>query len=913
MTSQAPMGDVVTSDSALQISPGSFKVLYVYSIDDGLHDDRLKVGDATYRTNKALKDVLEECELEGGSDDGLYTSSEIIVAAEKRIKQQVGTADVVTRLEGAYLAVRPDHENPGRYISFRDYDVHSVLLKSDYIKKFNRPDKRVGEWFEVTLSDVQQAIRTLQAGKGEFRKAAFEKIVLREEQNAAVASTLEIFKNGSVETPKKFLWNAIMRFGKTLTAYELIRQMGVDASKVLIITHRPVVVSGWGKDFKKIFPDDSNRMFGSKTKNIGESWETVSKQEQFVYFASIQDLRGSIKGKSNDSEEPEVLEVSEEEETEKLIEEMVEDGNLSKSILSKNEDLFNTQFDVVIIDEGHEGLKTELATAMTNILKTKYWLHLSGTPFNIINDFSFDEVFSWSYIDEQRACELWNRRKKEWEESPDRLPEEFPGERNPYGELPKLEIRTYDISEVFDNYENLDPDETKFNFAKFFEVDFSKKVASKFGREDFHPFVNEPSVRQLLDLMTKSDEHGEIDPATGLAGEPVRRYYPFSRNDSKQELAHTFWLLPGIPEVIALQELLNRHQNFDEFVVINATADHAGKNTLEAVEQAIKNNKRTITLSVGKLTTGTTIPEWTGVFMLSNKKASMQYMQTIFRVKSAGSLPDGRVKETGYVFDFDPDRALNLIKEAAVATIQNKTSEDEAIDKYMREELEQTEIEQLLKYLPIISYEGSRFVKADSTYLMRTLERVFIREAVDSGFEGSMLYNFDEHDITAADLKLFEDTKKVVGANKAGKQANVKISESKLSKKSKKILDKGKPGDNASKIEKEDYKKATEEQKADRENISNLISILRAVSVRIPMLVFATDPSSPVTIENFTTVIDNPSWKEFMPNGFEKNGPGVSWESLKKFYNKNVFEGACVEIQNRTAKMDAIGRQNYAA
>lgn len=903
MTSPELMTATPPSEQDMQIAPGSFKVLYVYTINDGLHDGRLKVGDATYTTEKTLDQII----LESESDGHLFTSEEIREAAKARIRQQTFTADVVYKLEAAYLAVKPDPKNSGRYVSFRDYDVHSVLLRSGFSKKFNTKDKRVGEWFEVTLPEVKKAIQTLQSGLRSFNKEEnseeFVPITFREEQKDAVNATLKVFNNGSVETPKKFLWNAIMRFGKTLTAYELIRQMDVDANKVLIITHRPVVVAGWAKDFNKIFRNDSNRMFGSKSL-FGESWETVSEKEQFVYFASIQDLRGSIKGKSTSAEIAQNESISDEE-IDSLVKDMIDDGNLSQRVLSKNEDLFNTQFDLVIIDEGHEGLKTELAKAMTGHLKTKYWLYLSGTPFNIINDFSFDEVFSWSYVDERRACELWNQRKDAWEKNPDALLKDFPGERNPYGELPKIKILTYDISEVFDNYENINPDETKFNFGKFFEVDLSRTVSSSFGREDFHPFKNEAAVRQLLDLMTTSDERGKIVPSTGLEGEIKRLYYPFSRNDSKSKLAHTFWLLPTIPAATALQELLNHHQNFDEFVVINATGNNAGKNTLETVEQKIRDNSRTITLSVGQLTTGTTIPEWTGVFMLSNMKAAMQYMQTIFRVKSAGSLPDGRVKEVGYVFDFDPDRALEVVKQAAVATIKTKTAENEAIDKYMRDELERNEIEQLLKYLPIISYEGARFVEADSNYLMRRLDRIFISDAVDKGFDCDTLYNFDDHGITAADLKLFEATKKVVGANKVSKAGKIKISESKLSKESQKILDRGRPEEKSSKEEKADYNKAVEEQKSDRENITNLISILRAVSVRIPMLVFASDPSKPVTVQNFTTVIDDPSWKEFMPKGFEKTGDGASWENLKKFYNRSVFEGACVEIQERTAKMDS--------
>lgn len=877
MTSQAPMGDAVTSDSALQISPGSFKVLYVYTIHDGKHDGRLKVGDATYHTDKTLEEIIAESE----SNEGLFTSDEIRAAAIARINQQTYTADVEYELKAAWLAVKPDLENADRYNGFRDYDVHSILTRSGINKSFARSDKRSGEWFEANLSQVEQAVKTLLKGETSLSIVRNVSITLRAEQDAAVDATLKVFKKGSHDAPKEFLWNAIMRFGKTLTSYALIKKMDPEVKKALIITHRPVVSAGWYEDFQKSFSEDSGWSFGSKT--YGEKWDIVKTKDKFVYFASIQDLRGSF------GESP-----------------IGEDGMLTEAAYKKNEELFGTKFDLCLTDESHEGTKTELAEMMRSSIKAKYWLHLSGTPFNIIEDFDADNIFTWSYIDEQRASERWVYNRRLWDLAHPDAPKYYPGDVNPYGSLPRLEIRAYSVANVFKNHPAVQAGGTKFNFGKFFEVDRSTRVAGNVYKDGFSPFVEPAAVDQLLNMMTESDEHGVIDPATGIA-KIDHKNFPFSRDSSKRDFAHTFWVLPTIEAAIALHERLSVHPGFSDFFVVNATGDNDGGDALAAVKKAIKDNERTITLSVGKLTTGTTIPEWTGVFMLSNMSSPMLYMQTIFRVKSSGFLPDGRMKEVGYVFDFAPDRSLNMVVEAARATLSTIKEDGTKLDYKELKEQEREAVEDILKYLPVISYSGSRFEKADTDTLMKTLQRIYIAQAVDSGFSHKKLYDFDIHGITPDDLKILEDAKTVIG--KSSQDSAIKkmvISKSAMSEKDKKAIEGGKPPRDAPDEDKEQWNEVSKKLDLDRKNARKLVQILTGVSVRLPMLVFATAPEIDVTVDNITEIIDDKSWAEFMPKGFAKTGDGVSWENLKKFYNRDVFEGACNEVQDRVKKMDSM-------
>ena len=405
------------------------------------------------------------------------------------------------------------------------------------------------------------------------------------------------------------LWNAKMRFGKTLSALQEVKDM--DFSRTLILTHRPVVDSGWFEDFGKIFYDRRDFAYGSK--NNGDSHtslETRAKQGQckYVYFASMQDLRGS---------------------------ELV-GGNFDK-----NNEVFATAWDCIIVDEAHEGTQTDLGKAVMQELtkdKTKI-LRLSGTPFNLLDDFKEDEIYTWDYVMEQRAKASWD--------------ELHFGDPNPYASLPTMNIYTYDLGRLLNEFVDED---VAFNFREFFRVN------------DNGTFVHDKDVSAFLNLITKEDRES---------------CYPFANEEYRNIFRHTLWMLPGVKEARAMSAMLQTHSVFQHFKVVNVAGngdeDEESKDALVAVEEAIGKDPdatRTITLSCGRLTTGVSVKAWTAVFMLSGSynTAASSYMQTIFRVQTPAAI-NGKVKEQCYVFDFAPDRTLKVIAETAkISSKTGKTS-----------------------------------------------------------------------------------------------------------------------------------------------------------------------------------------------------------------------------------------------
>ena len=337
-----------------------YKLIYIFAIDDSAHKGLLKIGDTTVKTVAHKKNLLPNCEI-------------LNQAAHKRIAQFTNTAGIAYELKYTELAG-----------DFRDYDVHRVLLNSN-IKKISPNDSTGREWFEISLDKAVAAIRAVKQNKkilSAVGKKIFIPIIFRPEQEQAISLTVEKFR-----TDKNFLWNAKMRFGKTLCALEVVKRMNF--SKTIIITHRPVVKKGWLEDFQKIFGDNKN--YSCDSKNIESLIESGN---NFVYFASIQDLRGSeiVGGK-----------------------------------FAKNEKIFATDWDFVIVDEAHEGTQTILGdTVIKNIVKdNSKFLALSGTPFNILRDYE-ENIFTWDYTMEQRAKTEWNKNNF--------------GDSNPYLQLPAMKI-----------------------------------------------------------------------------------------------------------------------------------------------------------------------------------------------------------------------------------------------------------------------------------------------------------------------------------------------------------------------------------------------------------------------------------------------------------------------------------------
>ena len=793
----------------------SYKCIYAFTIPDDAHKGCIKVGDATVKTSKAIDSLPPNCH-------------DLNEAARKRIDSYTSTAGVSYQLLHTELAVRQVKIDTGDSAlrAFRDYDVQRVLENSGiHAKRINKTTGK--EWFRVDLGTVRAAIAAVKTGRGNLSGITADgggTIVFRPEQQAAIDLTIKQFKKSD-----HMLWNAKMRFGKTLSALEVVRRMGF--KRTIIMTHRPVVDDGWYEDFNKIFGPDSGYIYGSK--GHGNSIESLLAGDLgFVYFASIQDLRGSGKvgGK-----------------------------------YQKNDLVFSTVWDCVIVDEAHEGTKTALGDATVKaVVKegcgTKCLL-LSGTPFNLLDEFEQGEVYTWDYVMEQEAKERWDR-------------EHF-GDSNPYEELPQLRIYTYDLGTALANDNYVAVEDKAFNFAEFFRT------------EDGKYFEHEEDVRSLLNLMTRTDGDN---------------HYPFSREEYRDQFRHTLWMVPGVKAASALQRLMFEHPVFGsgQFEILNVAGegDEERGDALRYVTNMIDNAERegryTITLSCGRLTTGVTVREWTAVLMLAGtfSTSASSYLQTIFRVQSPCNR-NGKVKDSAYVFDFAPDRTLKMVTRAvAVSAKAGKTStgDREALGKF-------------LNYCPVISIEGSLMAEYDAGKLLRQLKRAYAERAVENGFDDPHLYNDSLLKLDDIEIDRFNHLRAIVGETVAQKKSHdITVNQQGLTNEEYEEAERTekKPKKDLSPEEKElleRLRKARDQRKA-------AISILAGISVRMPLLIFGADIAyeDEIDLKTFVKVVDDQSWSEFMPAGVTK----AIFRRFEKYYDEDVFIAAGRRIRNIARYADTL-------
>ncbi len=792
------------------------KLIYIQSANNetGLYpayDGLEKIGDAS------VPDDLEA--------DFRPNSDYLRKYAEKRINQYMNTAGVPYVLHWAQLAVDKEKK------FFRDYAVHEVLKRSGIQAVPLGQDEhgKPNEWFRVSVEDAKKAIDAVKEGKkyiGITEKGQTEKdIKFRPEQLRAIKQTKDVFK-----TKNEMLWNAKMRFGKTLSALQVILEGKF--KKVLIMTHRPVVSDGWFEDFGKIFKDGTYH-YGSKDK--GERIENLVETEKpFIYFASIQDLRGSKwAGGTHD----------------------------------KNREFLEITWDLIIIDEAHEGNETQLANNVKNHLKndqTKI-LELSGTPFNLFDKYDEDNIFTWDYTMEQEAKYLWEQER--------------PNEPNPYDGLPKVSMYTFDIAKTF-NY----VDETKaFNFKEFFRSENGELVY----RED---------VVKFLDQITTEDSQTN---------------YPYSTEEYRRNLRHTLWLLPGVAEANALEKVLKQHCIFKDYKIVNVVSQgddiNATDSDLAMVRQAIGDNPsktKTITLTVRKLTTGVNVPEWTGVFFLNNTESPTTYLQAAFRAQTPFSHEEMGIKQNCYVFDFAPDRALKIMSESiGLTSKKGKINTTEQKEKMTR----------LLNFLPIIVQSGNKMEEFSVDKMLTQLKKVYAEKAVRSGFEDNSLYNDYLLGLGEAELSDFKELKAIVGTS------NIKKNDLEVI-----VADNGFSEEEHEKATKAERKKKKERTPEEEEAVKQLqelrkqkaamISILRGVPIRIPMMIYGmkVDLDEEISINKFIKLVDDQSWEEFMPKGLTK----AMFKKFTRYYDNEVFIEAGRIIRNKAKsydKLDVIERTEKIA
>ena len=755
-------------------------------------------------------------------------------------------------------------------------------------------------------------------------------ITLRSEQRDAIDQAKERFckrsgRRGEYQYEvlpeyRQFLWNAKMRFGKTICAMQLMREL--DVKRTLIITHRPVVGESWLQAFKQVVGSKSSEPkvkgnsdihktygFGMRSDDESETVGNYYDLEKFVetegnhyaFFVSMQYIRLS-----------------------KLVNSKTQAKNTGagNTTSTSNEklkaDILNTDWDLIIIDEAHEGTLTPLGSdVFTKFLKkdkTKM-LYLSGTPFNLFENFDPDkEVFTWDYIAEQTAKHNWSLER--------------PNEKNPYAELPKMNIFTYDITKNIDNI----LDQTGvFSFSEFFRTWTGNPKADKASMPEGAKgrFVHEPEVSEFLDLLCKKDAENN---------------FPFSTNEYRQMFRHTLWVVSHVNEAAALEQLLKEHKIFRHFDVVNVAGrnetDEQNENALDKVLKAIGDNPEktsTITISCGRLTTGVTVAPWTAVFYLKGGDRAATYMQTIFRVQSPYRTPNGKIKKECYVFDFAPDRTLQIVAKAAkfssIATAKEK-KQQEGDEEKTQEMRDKETVRDFIDLCPVLSMEGGKMSPIDVSYIYKQLESVYIERLVVKGFDDDCLYNQTElnkldptiineigkHGGQAPDEKR-KDAKEIVDLShmteeqRAEWEEKIRQKKAEANKKAEEKLKKEeefkKKWEAMSDEEREQWLKEEAERIAklekareEHEEFKKRRTNIRGIALRIPLLMYGGadrgDAKDDLTVENFTRKIKDESWAEFMPKEITKE----DFNKIRKCFNATRFEEAGKKYRALTREAD---------
>lgn len=840
-----------------------YKLIYIFAIYDNDHDGYLKIGEHSFDSASSYKMLPPNCD-------------ELNQAAQMRIKGYTQTALTKYKLLYTELARKTVRLADGTVesTSFSDHDVHDVLYRSGYdAHKFFDSD-RDSEWFRVTLQPAIAAIRAVKEGRlalspeekeqtgqvtlddGAANTVRVPLIRLREEQQDCVGKTRQVFAKRD-----RMLWDCKMRFGKTITAYALVKQMKFQ--KVLVVTHRPAVVAGWKEDHDKIF-EGTDHLFVTKADIITADRFTaedasidaendrylrnlVQQGRSFVYFASMQDLRGS-----------------------KIV-----DGPFEK-----NRAVFAMDWDLIIYDEAHEGTQTELGLRVQEELEKpkagktpKKVLQLSGTPYNLLAQYENDDVYSWDYVKEQTYKRDWDKK--------------HPGDFNPYAALPELRICTFDLRQKLANSYRYEDENIAFNFREFFRV-WTGDV-----KRDFRPvpvgakvgdFVHAADVEAFLDLISTDSEESN---------------YPFATEEYRQMFKHTFWILPGTKEAAAFSRMLKKHDIFGKYEVVNVAGEGDEErpfdDALREVKAAISKNDHTITLSCGRLTTGVTVPEWTGVMMLSGSSTTgaAGYMQTIFRVQSAGSV-DGKQKEVCYAFDFAPDRALKVLSEVHKLKKSAVGTDDEG----------RVQLGEFLNFCPVLAEGETGMFNYDVSKLMRSLKRMTVDTAIKSGFEDDSIYKADAGIVMdKSRAELMETLRmKLDPQKKSKKQKTIDINKQGLDDEEYQQAQaaKRKPKKERTKEE----LAALEKEREMKKQQQALFDLLRNVSIRLPLLIYGTalDFDESIRLDDFISIVDDASWKEFMPKEVDK----TLFRKLLVFYDEDVIEGAGMRIRSLAKAADEM-------
>ena len=639
--------------------------------------------------------------------DNRYPGCLKVGYTSKSVQERVAAQYPVLLPEQSYKIELDDFATREDGSFFTDHDVHQVLRR--------RQVKRVqGEWFECDLEAVKSAVHEVKTGKRTERKRILD-FAMRPEQVAAVEKAIGYFKSFKAENtgvPPHFLWNAKMRFGKTFAAYQLAKKMGW--TKLLILTFKPAVQNAWEDDLAT-HVDFAGWQFIARD---GLQFEQASSIKPIVCFGSFQDYLGR---------------------------------NSAGGIKARNEWVHSTKWDCVIFDEYHYGAWRDNAKELFGVdtdaseelrqseriekegvleenradyleqnipISTHAYLYLSGTPFRAMQSGEFieEQIFNWTYSDEQRAKENW------------------PGDNNPYAALPRMVMLTYQLPDAIREVA-LKGEYNEFDLNEFFKAD---------GEGASARFKYENEVQKWLDLIRGAFTESTADNLKLGAEKPPM---PFSDTRLLNVLSHTFWFLPSVASCHAVSALLQQKQNrfYHDYTVVIAAGSTAGIgiDALPPVKHAMANplKTKTITLSCGKLTTGVSIPPWTGILMLRNASSPETYFQAAFRVQTPWVLrghdansPNSEliVKAECYVFDFAPDRALRQIADYSCRLNINETNPE-------------AKVAEFIHFLPVLAYDGSSMKEIDAAGILDMAMSGTTATLLARRWESALMVNVDNN------------------------------------------------------------------------------------------------------------------------------------------------------------------------
>ena len=740
---------------------------------------------------------------------------------EHRIKEQLHTAGISNfKIVFKCSAMRPDGT------CFTDKDVHNILRRKRF-KQLNQGLDR-NEWFNCSVKDIEDAVNELVTGirlEGQ-RTWTFP---MRDEQKYAVDMTATYYKKAREEEPNrppKFLWNAKMRFGKTFATYQLAKRMGF--KKILILTFKPAVESAWQEDLSHHVDFEgwqfvSNKEAKFDAKMLDEQFASCDKTRPIVVFGSFQDMLGT---------------------------------NDAGGIKAKNEFIHTTNWDLVAFDEYHFGAwrenarnlfekfdeedndfdlekyqREEAGNAINETflpVSTSYYLYLSGTPFRALNSGEFleDQIFNWTYSDEQSAKENWKGQGV-----------------NPYAALPKMIMLTYKVpDEIVHNAVSEGFDE--FDINEFFKAELEVK-----GKPETARFVYENDVQKWLELI-----RGRFTTTDDLKLGSEKPPMPFSDTTLLNVLTHTLWYLPNVASCFAMANLLAQKQNSVTYgsykvIVCAGTKAGIGLDALYPVQNAMGDplKTKTITLTCGKLTTGVTVRPWTGIFMLRNLKSPESYFQAAFRVQSPWETVDDNgnkviIKKECYIFDFALERALHQISDYSCRLKVDDSSPEKKVDEF-------------IQFLPVLAFDGA------------SMNRIDAQDILDITYAGTSATLLAKRWQTALLVHVDNDTLKKLRDNPDAMAALMNIEGFRAlnaeidtiinrSEKVKKL--KKEKGDDITPKEKKEMTEAEKEAKSLRKQVQEKLLKLAA---RIPAFMYLTDYRE-YTIKDVITQIEPELFKK---------------------------------------------------